>query len=267
MSNDGAHRFRPRLWPTLGTLVGLSILIALGSWQTMRYFEKLELEAQRAARLDDEPIRVDSFEEFKARAQAYSPIEVRGHLDPNYVFLFKHRTHNGRPGYWLGGVLRFAQGPGALLVNRGWVARDEALALAAKPPESGTEIYSGLVYQPERVIADEGTRANLKSGQITLKTSADAEPVEWETYDIVGIANALPMPTPSTPTIIVLGPEHSGHPYPVASLDYITKPYLTSERHLSYAIFWFSTAIALLAMYLANALGYLGSGRHRPAPR
>ena len=37
--------------------------------------------------------------------------------------------------------------------------------------------------------------------------------------------------------------------------------YMTSQRHLGYAIFWFATAIALLAMYLANSTGHLGYGR------
>lgn len=271
MNQPRRLQFRPKLWPTLGTVVGLALLIALGTWQTVRYFEKLELEAARAAHLGDTPLEIDSLSQFKEHARSYSPIEVHGHLDPNYVFLFKHRTHDGgKPGYWIGGVLRFAQGPGALIVNRGWVRLRDAAELAAEPLDTQVQTYTGLVYQPQRVIADDDTRAALKRGEIRLAKTADSKPVEWETYDITGIAQALKaegIETPQTPTVLVLGPEHSEYPYPIASLEYVTQPYMTSERHFGYLSFWFLTALGLLAMYLANAFGLLTSGRHNPAPR
>lgn len=267
MSQRKRLQFKPRFWPTLGTIVGLALLLALGTWQTLRYFEKLAIEAERAAHLTDARIQVKSLAEFQQKARSYSPIEVRGSLDPDYVFLFKHRTHDGgKPGYWVGGVLRFAEGPGALIVNRGWVHRNSAQELAAEPLDTELKSYNGLVYQPQRVIADEGTRAELKRGELALKTSPQGEVVEWESYDITGIAQALSVETPTTPTILVLGPEHSEYPYPVASLEYVTQPYMTSERHLGYLSFWYLTALGLLGMYLANAFGLLTSGRHNPAP-
>lgn len=267
MSEREKLQFKPKLWPTLGTAVGLAMLLALGTWQTVRYFEKREIEAERAAHVDDARIQVDSFAQFQQKARSYSPIEVRGHLDPDYTFLFKHRTHNGgQPGYWVGGVLRFAQGPGALIVNRGWVHRDSAAELAAIPPSSDTQTFTGLVYQPQRVISDDDTRAQLKSGEIQLKNTPETLPVEWETYDLSGIAQALSIETPATPTILVLGPEHTRYPYPIASLEYVTQPYMTAERHLGYLTFWYLTALGLLGMYFANALGLLVSGQHRPAP-
>src|SRR5690554_4508367 len=260
-------QFRPKLWPTLGTVVGLMLLVALGTWQTVRYFEKLEIEAARAEHLGDTPLEIASFAQFEQYARSYSLIEVRGSLDPDYVFLFKHRTHDGgKPGYWVGGVLRFAEGPGALIVNRGWVHRNSAQELAGEALDTEVKSYSGLVYQPQRVIADEGTRAELSRGELNLKTSPQGDVVEWESYDITGIAQALSVETPATPTILVLGPEHSEYPYPVASLEYVTQPYMTSERHLGYLSFWYLTALGLLGMYLANAFGLLTSGRHNPAP-
>ena len=47
---DAGRRFRPRLWPTLRTLLALAVLLALGTWQVQRLAWKTELIARRASR-------------------------------------------------------------------------------------------------------------------------------------------------------------------------------------------------------------------------
>ena len=253
-------RFRPRLWPTVATLLGLSILLSLGTWQFGRYLEKVDIEAQRARQVDKTPIDIHSLDEFEERSGPFRHVRLHGRLDPDFHLLFKHRTHEAKPGYWLGGVLRFERGEGAVLVNRGWVHRRRGDEFATDPPESGTQVFEGLVNVPRDIIADEDKRRKLQAGKLALDEGVS----QWDTYDLAAISDALPYETPADPTIVVLGPDHSGDPYPVASYDYITEPYLTSERHLSYAVFWYTTALALIAMYLANAFGYLGAWRRRP---
>lgn len=257
MTQKTPRRFQLRFWPTLGTLVGLAILISLGTWQLTRYLEKLDLEAQRSERLDEDIVEVESLDAFEANAGAYNAVAVRGRLDPRYTFLFKHRVHDGKPGYWLGGVLRFAEGDGGVLVNRGWIHREHAAEVATQAPPTQTRTYLGLVHAPNRIVADAATRQALEAGEVELQNNV----VEWDTYDLEAIADALPYETPADPMIVVLGPEHSREPYPVASFDYVTEPYLTSERHLGYVLFWYATAVALLSMYLAAGFGYLGSSR------
>lgn len=257
MTDKTPRRFQLRLWPTLGTLVGLSILISLGTWQLIRYLEKTELEEQRNERLDEDVVEVTSLADFEARAGGYNAVAIRGHLDPSYTFLFKHRVHDGKPGYWLGGVLRFAEGDGAVLVNRGWVHREHVDEVTDRTPPSEPRTFLGLVHAPDRIVPDTAMRQAVEAGQVDLKESV----TEWDTYDLESIADALPVETPEDAMIVVLGPEHSQEPYPVASFDYVTEPYLTSERHLSYVLFWYATAIALLSMYLAAGFGYLGSRR------
>lgn len=251
------RRFRLRLWPTLGTLVGLAMLVSLGTWQASRFVEKLDVEAERDQHLGDEPIEVRSLADFEQRAASFRPVILIGELDPDYAFLFNHRVHQGTPGYWLGGVLRFVDGDGAVLVNRGWVHRDQATQAAKKAPPGGVDGYVGLVHVPRRVVADTHMREQLDSGRATLQ----GEPTEWDTYDIEAIANALPHSFPEQPTIVVFGPDETVHPYPVASFEHVTAPFMTSERHLGYAVFWYTTALALLAMYLAAGFGYIGSRR------
>ena len=261
MTQSNRPTFRTSFWPTAATLVGLAMLLSLGTWQYSRYRQKLRLEAERHQRMKGDSVRVDSLAAFDKNTGPFSPVEVRGHLDPRYTFLFAHRFHNGKPGYWIGGVLRFDSGKGAVLVNRGWVHVRDAHEFVKTPPSDTTQVFEGLVDQPERIIADDDTRKELAAGKIHL----DGQVTEWETFDLKAVSDALPFDMPPKPTVVILGPKHSGNPYPVASFDYITHPYLTSERHLSYAVFWFATAIALLSMYLAAGFGYLGS-RSVPEP-
>ncbi len=261
MTRQDRPKFQTSFWPTAATLVGLAILLSLGTWQFGRYRQKLRLEAERHQRMKGDPVRVDSLAEFKKKTGPFQPVVLRGHLDPHYTFLFAHRFHNGKPGYWIGGVLRFESGKGAVLVNRGWVYIQDAKRFARTPPSDKPQIFEGLVDQPEQIIADTDMRKRLAAGKVVLENHS----TDWETFDLKAVSDALPFDMPDQPTVVILGPKHSGNPYPVASFDYITHPYLTSERHLSYATFWFATAIALLSMYLAAGFGYLGS--REPMPR
>jgi surfeit locus 1 family protein len=47
----GIRRFRPRLGPSLATLVGVALRLGLGSWQVQRLHWKEGLIAARAAQL------------------------------------------------------------------------------------------------------------------------------------------------------------------------------------------------------------------------
>lgn len=253
--------FHFRFWPTVGTLVGLAIVVSLGTWQLTRYLAKLEIEAERDARLEKPPARIDDLTDVDPDALNYRRVRATGRLDPAYTFIFKHRTHEKRPGVWLGGVLRLGDG-GALLVNRGWVHVEHAEALAATPPRGDAQTFEGLFHVPPRIIADEAMRQRLEAGEAGLTD----EPTAWDSVDLTAIYDALPYETPDQPAVVMLGPAHSGEPYPIAGYDTVAEPYLTSDRHMGYVVTWYGLALALVGMYLAYGFGYLGSfGRRSPS--
>ena len=43
--------FRPRFWPSVIAGCGVILLLALGTWQVLRLFEKREINGLRAERL------------------------------------------------------------------------------------------------------------------------------------------------------------------------------------------------------------------------
>ncbi|MGM0557144.1 MAG: SURF1 family protein [Myxococcota bacterium] len=248
-------QFRLRLWPTLGTLIGLSLLMSLGTWQFSRYQHKNELEQLRDDRLDAAPKVAASVEELPDN---FTRVEIEGQLDQDHLFLFKHRTDDGKPGGWLGAVFRLEEG-GAVLVNLGWVHRENYDRLSHDLLERYTPPLNGLFHQPARMVADDALRARLSNADAL----PDGELVELDSYDLEGLQRAYDAPMPDVPSIVVLGPDHAKQPFPRASFEHVTQPYLTAERHLSYAVFWYVTGLALLGMYLAYGFGYLGQVMER----
>ncbi len=253
-----------RLWPTLATLLGLAILLALGTWQLGRYQEKLKMEAQRDARATLEPLPITSLDAIDAQAHGYRLLRITGTLDNARSVLFKHRQLRGRPGYWLATPLVLEGGQAAIIVNRGWLPRaeaeDVAQRLIAEPATQAT--YTGLLHVLDQNIPDEPKRASLKQGALTL----EGQLTQWSSYDLEAIQGALPYRTPAQPMALVLDASHSGDPLPISSVAYLTTPYMTSDRHLGYMAFWYTTALMLVGMYVGAAFGLISSKGPRPAP-
>lgn len=245
-----------RLWPTLGAILGLSILVSLGTWQLNRYQYKLSLEQLQHHSAKLPALTLTNLEQLSPKTHNYRQVTVRGTFLNSYTVLFKHRQHDGHPGYWIATPLVLEGTQQALLVNRGWLPRERvALANEIAQAKATPETLTGLLHIPDRIIADSRTRAQLKAGQPLIQDA----PRQWSSYDLSAIQEHLPAKGPKQPTILVLDAQHSGDPFPIASSEHLTKPYMTAERHLSYLIFWYSMAVVLLAFYGAYTLGFLKS--------
>ncbi len=229
-------------------LLGLGILLVLGTWQFLRFQEKSEFESLRDSRLEQPPVDLPVADAF-LEDNDYRIVRVSGEFLPEYTFLFRHRVRDGKPGYWLGQLLRGESG--TVLVNRGWVPYENIDATARAVRTAGPVRLEGLAFTPDQIIPDEETRSSLGDGP-------PAELTFWDSYDIEGIYAAAGIDAPR-PTILIAAPAHSGSPLPVASYDYVTAPYLTAEKHLGYCVTWYTLAGALILMWIAYGFGYLGS--------
>ncbi len=232
-------------------IAGVALLLVLGSWQAMRFSEKLALETERDGRLTSEATPISSAtvigpeDDFTRRV-------VIGYLDLERTVLFKFRNYESKPGYWLGTPLIFGDGS-ALLVNRGWVPMETGRELARElGPRESVEL-EGVLRIPDQIISDDETRASMKND--ALKGSY----TEWSSFDVTGVYNALPYEVPEGPAVLVLDKPESDREYPIASAEHITKPYLTSEKHLGYALTWYTLAICLFALWVAAGFGWVSS--------
>jgi len=252
---------RIRLIPTLATLAGFLLLMSLGTWQYGRYQEKLEIEQTRDARKDDAPEAIKSVSVLAERDSLnFTRVVMRGTLEHAQTLLFKHRTFQGRPGFWVATPLTLEQGGGTILTHRGWlpVREGEALAAEMRKREVGApQEFRGIVHVLGQNIPDADARALIEKGELSLEGSLTA----WDTYDVEAIQGLMTKPVPASPMVLVLDESHSGDPLPIATTGHVTKPFLTSDRHLGYAAFWYATGVALLALHVAGTLGLVRSGR------
>ncbi|RAL21595.1 hypothetical protein DL240_12115 [Lujinxingia litoralis] len=248
-----SRRFKaPGPIATFFALLGLGILLSLGSWQALRYQQKSHAEGQRDALAEATPRPISDLAALNRGELDFHPVTVRGEFLSDRAFLIKHRVHQNKPGYWLVSPLRLPSDE-LLLINRGWVPyeRGEAIARSLLEASAGEQEFHGLVHFLDYVVADTPARQRLARGE------ASEAILLWDSYDTEGMHSALEGTTAQRAVIVTLAPDHSGEPYPIASLAHITEPYLTAEKHFGYALTWYSLAVALIVIYAAAGFGVL----------
>ncbi len=242
--------------PTAATLLGLGILVSLGTWQYGRYQEKLGVEAAVSTRADLPPKTARSIDALDLTQDSHRVITFAGTLRRGEGVLFKHRTLEGRPGYWLAAPLELEDGA-RVIANLGWLPVRDGVALAEaereRPPEVGE--FTGLLHVLDRNIEDARMRARVGRGEVDPSDDL----LEWNSYDVEALSALYGMLDDFPPMVLVLTEKHSGDPFPMASTSYVTKPYMTSDRHLGYSAFWYTTGAALLLLYMGAAFGVVGS--------
>jgi cytochrome oxidase assembly protein ShyY1 len=254
--------FELKFWPTVGTLVGLALLLALGTWQFSRYRQKLQTEELREERSKKPAVDVRSVDDLRGQKMHFRTARLHGTPDETTRMVVKHRFYNGDPGMWVLQPIELAEG-GVVVANRGWIPFKDAEQRVENLPSLGEGPYTARMYRRDPVIADQTKRQALEEGTLQLNGTT----TWWESFDVTAFYRGLSGPTPPDDIVAVLSDKHSGIPYPIASTGHVGEPYLTSGRHLSYAVFWYAVALALLAMYVANGFGALKSPTRRQRPR
>ncbi len=251
-----ARRFKVTVFPTLATVVGIVMLLALGTWQADRYSQKTEIEELQAVRTTQPPLAIASSDQLIAPENQYRIADVHGSVDTARTVLFKFRIVDGKSGSWIASPLLLADGKVVLLL-RGWVdVKDaEQLARSQKIPDSG--IYRGLIHTLDANIEDEITRGKLPSDSVDSF-------VAWNTFDVEGVYDFWKLPHVNSRLVLI---QTEGDPGPpVESADYITKPYMTADRHFGYALTWYTLSVCLLALWLAAGFGMISSPTRHSAP-
>ena len=139
-----ARRLHP-LPLAAGIAVAL-LTLQLGNWQVRRAAEKTEmqlrLEAASGAAQQSSPAPGDVAE--------WQAIELAGQWQAGATIYLDNRVHRGRVGYQVLTPLRLADGPAAVLVNRGWIAAGpDRRVLPEVVTPAGPIRVAGTVRRPE----------------------------------------------------------------------------------------------------------------------
>lgn len=233
LSGGRGWRFRPRLVPSLVTVVVWSLLMGLGFWQLDRAQQKRELLSQFETQGGDAPIAVLGMA-TGYQGLDYQRATVRGRFDVRHQFLLDNRTYQGWAGYHVLTPLRIAGSERALLVNRGWVplgrTRQDLPPLPL--PETEVRLEGLLKHPPDKVfMLGEDPSPGPFWPRVIQRVQMDRLG-QGLGYDLL-------------PVMLLLAPE-SEHGF-VRDWRPVT---FGPERNVGYAVQWFSLAAALLVIYL-----------------
>jgi surfeit locus 1 family protein len=169
----------------LALLLFASLFASLGTWQTWRAGEKLEIEQQHQA------AAIVSLKAALAKDQRFAQIDAAGHYDPLRHILLDNQIWQGRAGVHVFTPFYTLDGT-AILVNRGWLPIAADRQSLPEIPTTQTEVVlRGMLNIPPvpgRIIGQaDKLRQNLWPQLVTylnLENIARSLNVPLESYVI-----------------------------------------------------------------------------------
>lgn len=237
-----AIRDKRLLWPGVAALAGLALLISLGNWQMQRLAWKEGLIAAIGERVQGEPVQLAVAEERAARGDnvEYTRVAIDGRLlNDREIHLYALDSALG-PGFDVITPLQLADGS-LVLVNRGFVPND------LKDP---ARRLAGQVEGDVQVVG------LLRQGDAQTMFIPDNDPVRniWYWRDIDAMSAAVAEGGAAHVHRYVVDaqaePVAPGG-WPKGGTTRLELP----NRHLEYALTWYGLAAALVAVFIAFAVG------------
>jgi len=231
-------RFRPSPWLSLFSVIGLGILIGLGSWQLDRREWKLDLIATIEARIQAPPlgaIAPGDVAPAKIGLLEYRRTKVDGTLYPDKELYLHAIGPNGAAGVHV--ISPVETKGGIVLLNRGFVP------VALKDPAKRA------AGQIQSVSLNGVIRNDQNPGFFT--PSNDPAGNAWFYRDSAAMARALGYDLGEVLPFVVEAdatPNPGGWP-----LGGQTRVEIKND-HLQYALTWFGLALTLVGVYLAFSI-------------
>lgn len=223
------YRFRFSLWPTVGTIVGVALTVALGNWQLGRGQQKTAMAERIATASHDAPIGL-SGREARAEDVVWHRVEVRGRFEPKYTVLIDNRILRGTVGYHVVTPLKIENSDLYVIVNRGWIAatgsREELPRIVT--PE-GPVLVTGLAIVPARRYFELST--------------ATVEGSVWQNLTLERFRQAFRLRL--QPVVV-----QQDNAMPDHLVREWSPPDLGVDKHYAYAFQWFAMAAALVVIYV-----------------
>lgn len=232
-ANAGRLRFRPRLLPTLATLVLLPAFVSLGMWQLNKARAKESRQSLLEARSQEPAVQMPTAA-ANPESLRYRRVTATGRYEPERQILLDNRVHRERAGYHVLTPLRLTGSDMRVLVNRGWVPA---------PPDHSRQPE---IATPPGDVRLAGVAVVPGSKFFTLAPEPAAtgpwQPV-WQNLDMARYRTSVDFPV--QPVVIQMDADSPGGGF----VREWPRPDERIERHLGYAWQWFGFAATLIAIY------------------
>lgn len=227
-----SYRFRPRLIPTLATLLVVAVCIKLGLWQQHKAALKQSLQTQLEQRLQEAPLSLPQ-EITDAPAWRYRRVKLSGSYEPGHQILLDNQVHGDIAGYHVITPLAVDGSDRRVLINRGWIAAPaDRRTLPNVSTPGGTQHIEGYLWLPGKFFALEAPPAAGGAWQ-TL----------WQNMDMARYAGSVPFAV--LPLVVRLDPQSTAGGF----VREWPMPAERIEMHIGYAYQWFGFALTLMVIY------------------
>lgn len=214
----------------------LALLLWLGFWQLDRAEQKRELAAGYDSGMAAAPRRVSDAAELLDLPR-HTPLIAAGHYVPDRQVLLDAQVHDGRVGYRVWTPFELADGRW-MVVDRGWI---EAGSDRGRLPDVSVDGDAREITGLRAPIPKPG----LRLGAVATLDESWPRRLVWP--DAEALVQAWGREIPDA--LVLLAPE--------ASDGYVREwapAGMQAERHVGYAVQWFSLAAALVV--IAVVLGF-----------
>lgn len=224
----GAIAFRPALVPTLAAALAIALTVFLGHWQAGRAAQKRELQALFDARANETPVRLGG-SAAGVDALLYRRVRIGGEWIASRQIFIDNQVENGRAGFHVITPLAIEGTTSAVLVNRGWIARNREYPLPprAEPPAGHVELVGMATVPPRRVL------------ELSSQTVAGNV---WQNLSIERYAQSSKL---ALVPVVVLAESTAAGLVPVKE-----RPDAGVDRHREYSLTWYSLAATVLALWI-----------------
>ena len=207
----------------------LALLVSLGNWQARRAEEKRALQSTLEARAGEAPVQLTGAVP-DAAPLLFRHVRARGEWLGDRQIFIDNRIHGGRAGFEVVTPLRLEGTRDVVLVDRGWVARVDAIYPkhpAVQVPTGAAEV-AGLATRPP------GRFVELSSEVVAGDT--------WQNLSIERVAAATGLAL--LPVVILAEPPGAGL---VAATE---RPDAGVEKHVEYELTWYSLAATVVVLWI-----------------
>ena len=193
----------------LATLLGVAVTANLGAWQLRRAAQKVALQAALESRAQLPALAASDLAHTAdaARAQHYRAVRLHGHWVGGHSVFLDNRQMGDRVGFYLVTPLQLEGRPEAVLVQRGWVPRDQrdrTLLPNVPTPTGRVDVVGHIAPPPARLYefaaaASGVIRQNLDLGAFAAETGLQLAPLSVQQSDSAatagdGLLRAWPRP-------------------------------------------------------------------------
>ena len=232
------YEFRPRLIPTIATMLTLPLLVYLGLWQSGKAEQKQILQDIYEKRGVSVPIRV-SAEPLVVDEIRYSRVVATGQYEPLYQILLDNQINKGQAGYHVITPLLIKGSNMRILVNRGWIplGNDRNVPPVINTPSGEIEV-TGFAHDP--------------SGKYIELAKAEAAKASWQlvwqNLDMKRYKEAASFPIQSVTMLLDPASQAGGY------VREWPKPDARIEINRGYAVQWYLMSLTLVVIFLVTNL-------------